>query len=93
VAQWLNTELLVPFSHNVRTRQNDDDIEAIAESMREKGFLPEKPLLVRNQGDRFEIVGGHTRHAAAKRAGLERVLCVVRDMDDVGQRGYAATLV
>jgi site-specific DNA-methyltransferase (adenine-specific) len=82
VAQWLNTELLVPFSHNVRTRQNDDDIEAIAESMREKGFLPEKPLLVRNQGDRFEIVGGHTRHAAAKRAGLERVLCVVRDMDD-----------
>ena len=63
VAQWLNTELLVPFSHNVRTRQNDDDIEAIAESMREKGFLPEKPLLVRPQGDRFEIVGGHTRHA------------------------------
>ena len=82
VAQWLNTELLVPFSHNVRTRQNDDDIEAIAASMREKGFLPEKPLLVRQQGDRFEIVGGHTRHAAAKRAGLERVLCVVRDMDD-----------
>lgn len=82
VAQWLNTELLVPFSHNVRTRQNDDDIEAIAESMREKGFLPEKPLLVRPQGDRFEIVGGHTRHAAAKVAGLERVLCVVREMDD-----------
>lgn len=82
VAQWLNTELLVPFSHNVRTRQNDDDIEAIAASMREKGFLPEKPLLVRPQGERFEIVGGHTRHAAAKRAGLERVLCVVRDMDD-----------
>lgn len=82
VAQWLNTELLVPFSHNVRTRQNDDDIEAIAASMREKGFLPEKPLLVRPQGDRFEIVGGHTRHAAAKVAGLERVLCVVREMDD-----------
>lgn len=82
VAQWLNAELLVPFSHNVRTRQNDDDIEAIAASMREKGFLPEKPLLVRPQGGRFEIVGGHTRHAAAKRAGLERVLCVVRDMDD-----------
>lgn len=82
VAQWLNTELLVPFSHNVRTRQNDEDIEAIAASMREKGFLPEKPLLVRPQGERFEIVGGHTRHAAAKLAGMERVLCVVRDMDD-----------
>ena len=82
VAQWLNTELLVPFSHNVRTRQNDDDIEAIAASMREKGFLPEKPLLVRPQGERFEIVGGHTRHAAAKLAGMERVLCVVRAMDD-----------
>lgn len=27
-------------------------------------------------------MGGHTRHAAAKLAGIERVLCVVRAMDN-----------
>lgn len=80
--QWIDTARLVPFSRNVRTQQIDADVEIIAQSMREKGYLLEKPILARPHGDGFEIVGGHTRFAAAKRAGLERVLCVVSDLDD-----------
>ena len=80
--QWIDTARLVPFSRNVRTQQIDADVDIIAQSMREKGYLLEKPMLVRPHGDGFEIVGGHTRFAAAKRAGLERVLCVVSDLDD-----------
>lgn len=75
--QWIDTARLVPFSRNVRTQQIDADVEIIAQSMREKGYLLEKPMLARPHGDGFEIVGGHTRFAAAKRAGLERVQSVV----------------
>ena len=30
----------------------------------------------------YQIIGGHTRYQAAKMAGLEKVLCVVEEMDD-----------
>lgn len=80
--QWIETARLVPFSRNVRTQQIDEDVDSIAQSMREKGYLPEKPMLVRPLGNGFEIIGGHTRFAAAKRAGIERVLCAVCDLDD-----------
>lgn len=80
--QWIDTARLVPFVRNIRTVLVDADVDDIAQSMREKGYLLEKPMLVRPQGDGFEIIGGHTRFAAAKRAGLERVLCVVSALND-----------
>ncbi len=80
--QWIDTARLVPFSRNLRTQQIDADVDAIAQSMREKGYLLEKPMLVRPRGEGFEIIGGHTRFAAAQRAGLERVLCAVCELDD-----------
>jgi ParB-like chromosome segregation protein Spo0J len=50
--------------------------------MRERGFDPAHALLVRRQGEGFEILAGHHRAAAARDAGLDAVPCWVRELDD-----------
>jgi len=53
-------------------------IDELAASIREVGIL--QPLVVtRNGNDRYRIVVGHRRHAAAKKAKLTTVPCIVRD--------------
>ena len=52
------------------------------EPMKAEGYRMEKPMLVRPFDGVYQIIGGHTRHQAAQMAGLEKVLCVVEEMDD-----------
>ena len=55
-------------------------LEALAESIRQAGVL--QPLLVVENGARYRIVAGERRYRAARRAGLQSVPCVVRDMTE-----------
>ena len=52
----------------------------MAESIRRNGIL--NPLLVRRMGERYQILGGHTRKAAAAKIGYTELPCVVMDVDD-----------
>jgi ParB/RepB/Spo0J family partition protein len=57
----------------------------LGESMKQSGQL--EPALVRphsleGERNRFEIVFGERRYRAAKKAGLETLLCLVRDIPD-----------
>lgn len=59
------------------------DAETIAElsaSIADKGVL--QPLLVRPQGDAYEIVAGERRFRAAQEAGLTQVPVVIKELDD-----------
>jgi ParB family chromosome partitioning protein len=68
----------------------DEDLERLAESMKTVGLL--QPIVVTPRGGGgWLIVAGHRRHAAAGKAGLVEVPCVVRTLDD-SQR-MAAMLV
>lgn len=61
----------------------DDDPEALAElaaSIAEHGVL--QPLLVRQVKNRWEVVAGRRRLAAARDAGLEHVPCVARQLSN-----------
>jgi site-specific DNA-methyltransferase (adenine-specific) len=78
---WIVVDQLVPHPRNPR-RGQPDKLEAIATSMKEEGYRMEKPMLVRPFESGYQIIGGHTRHQAAIMAGLEKVLCVVEEMDD-----------
>src|ERR1700733_9465237 len=76
--QHLHVSRLTPHPANVR----DDlgDLTDLADSIREHGIL--QPIVVQSVpagGGQFQIVAGHRRYAAARKAGLDMVPVVIRD--------------
>jgi len=75
-----SVDQLVPSRHQPRQAMGEKALEELAESIRRTGVL--QPILVRALGEKLEIVVGHRRWEAAKRAGLRAVPVVVRDLDE-----------
>ncbi len=67
---------------NPRREFDPDQLEELANSVREKGVM--QPLLVRptQEPNQFEIIAGERRWRAAQKAGLHDVPVIVRDVDD-----------
>jgi len=63
-------------------RKDFGDLSEMVASVKEKGIL--EPILVRAQGDKFQIIAGERRYQAAKRVGLGRVPCIEVDVDHRG---------
>ena len=61
-------------------RQVMGDLSELIASIGEKGII--EPLVVRQRGDRFQIVAGERRYQASVQAGLHELPVVVRDVDD-----------
>ncbi len=61
-------------------RQVMGDLSELIASIAEKGVI--EPLVVRQRGDRFQIIAGERRYQAAVRAGLHELPVVVREVDD-----------
>jgi ParB family chromosome partitioning protein len=61
-------------------RQVMGDLSELIASISEQGIL--EPLLVRQRGDRFQIVAGERRYQAAVQVGLQELPVVIRDVDD-----------
>jgi ParB family chromosome partitioning protein len=61
-------------------RQVMGDLSELIASIVEKGIL--EPLVVRQRGDRFQIIAGERRYQAAVQAGLRDLPAVIRDVDD-----------
>lgn len=71
---------LVPGRFQPRSRMAPDALEALAASIREEGVL--SPIIVRRLDAGYEIVAGERRFQAAKKAGLDTIPAIVRDLDD-----------
>ena len=69
-----------PNPNQPRTHFNETELEELSESIRAHGVL--QPLLVRKDGDGYEIIAGERRYQASKIAGLEEVPVVIKDVDD-----------
>ena len=81
---------LVPFDGHPYKVEDNADMEALTESIRENGIL--NPLIVRpeeNDPCRYEIISGHRRAHAARLAGIEQVPAFVYPIS----RDEAAVLV
>ena len=61
-------------------RQAMGDLSELIASIAEKGII--EPLIVRQRGERYQIVAGERRYQAAVRAGLNELPVVLRDVDD-----------
>nr|WP_275974872.1 ParB/RepB/Spo0J family partition protein [Thermus thermophilus] len=82
---FLPLDLLVP---SPQPRKRFENLEALAESIREKGVL--QPLLVRPLGDgRYAIVAGERRYRAARMAGLSEVPVRVVELSEKEARLFA----
>jgi ParB family chromosome partitioning protein len=73
-------EAIEPNPYQPRTDFSDPELEAMAQSIKEKGVLT--PLLVTRKGEGYQLIAGERRWRAAQRAGLDRVPVVVREASD-----------
>lgn len=71
---------IVPNPHQPRAHFDEENLAALAASVRELGVL--QPVLVRPAGEGYELIAGERRWRAARRAGLARIPAVVRTVDD-----------
>jgi ParB family chromosome partitioning protein len=64
-----------------RTRMDEASLDELAASIKSQGVM--QPILVRPiDGGRFEIIAGERRWLAARRAGLDEIPALVRDVPD-----------
>ena len=61
-------------------RQVMGDLSELMASIAEKGIL--EPLVVRQRGERFQIVAGERRYQAAIQVGLRELPVVIREVDE-----------
>lgn len=89
---WLEVVDLQPHPNN--PRKDLGDLEELTESVKANGILQNLtvvPLVKQENGAEwtkgYRVIIGHRRLAAAKRAGLEKVPCVIASMDERQQLG------
>jgi ParB family chromosome partitioning protein len=72
-------EQISPNAHNPRRAMDDERIDELAASIRDRGLL--QPIRVRRDAatGRFVIVAGHRRYEAHKRNGAKEILAIVAD--------------
>ena len=79
----VSIELLTPSPYQPRRVFNEDALNDLVESIREKGVL--QPLLVRKNpkdSNCYEIIAGERRFRASKKAGLTQIPVIIKDFDD-----------
>lgn len=76
----LSVELIDRNPHQPRQDFDPSEIHSLAESLRKHGLL--QPVVVRRQGERYQLVAGERRLRAAQQAGWADVPVKVIDADD-----------
>ena len=72
---------LKPFKNHPYRLYDDAKMAELAESIRENGVI--SPILIRpTEGPNYEIVSGHNRVEACRRAGIKTIPAIIREMDD-----------
>lgn len=75
----IEVDKIIPNPYQPR-KQFDDDIEGLAESIRQNGLL--QPLTVRKNNEKYELVAGERRLRAVKSLGFETVQCIIIDITE-----------
>ncbi len=77
---YVQTTQIRPNPFQPREEFNEDTINELAQSIKEKGVI--QPLLVRRVGDNYELIAGERRLRAAKSLGHKDIPVLIRNVDD-----------
>ncbi|MFA4992587.1 MAG: ParB/RepB/Spo0J family partition protein [Candidatus Omnitrophota bacterium] len=77
---YLQSEQIKPNPFQPREDFDQQSIEELAQSIKEKGVI--QPLLVRRRGDNYELIAGERRFRAANILNLKEIPVIVRDVSD-----------
>lgn len=73
----VSLSLVEPNRKQPRKSFNEDKLEELADSIKQQGVLI--PLMVRHNGNMFEIIAGERRWRASKKAELKEIPVIIRD--------------
>ena len=73
-------ELIRPNPFQPRQRFSEEELAELSNSIEQQGII--QPLLVRRSESGFELITGERRLRAAKRAGLQQVPVVIKEIND-----------
>ena len=76
----VQSELIRPNPFQPREDFDNTSIEELAQSIKEKGII--QPLLVRRQGDFYELIAGERRLRACKLLNIKEIPIIVREAED-----------
>ena len=78
----ISIDKLHPFENHPYKVQDNEDMETLAESIKEHGIV--SPVIVRpleNTTDEYEIISGHRRVMASRKAGITEVPALIVSLD------------
>jgi ParB family transcriptional regulator, chromosome partitioning protein len=76
----IDIDLIEPSPYQPRTRFKEEALAELTRSIQASGII--QPLVVRPVGSRYQLIAGERRWRAAQRAGLTRVLAIIRHVPD-----------
>ena len=76
----LNINDIMPNRFQPREIFDEQALNELALSIKEHGVI--QPIIVRKNGDKYEIIAGERRYRASKLAGLETIPAIIRDFTD-----------
>lgn len=75
----LDIELVAPNKDQPRQRFEKEALGELAKSIEMYGII--QPIVVRKNGDRYQIIAGERRWRAAKKACLKKIPCIIKQVD------------
>lgn len=76
----LDVSSIMPNPFQPREAIDQNSLEELVQSIKEKGVI--QPILVRQKGDRYELIAGERRLCAAKLLNLKEIPTIVREASD-----------
>ncbi|MCX5703714.1 MAG: ParB/RepB/Spo0J family partition protein [Candidatus Omnitrophica bacterium] len=77
---YVQTDQIKPNPFQPREDFDQQSIEELAQSIKEKGVI--QPLLVRQRGEHYELIAGERRIRAAKLLSLKEIPIIIKDVED-----------
>ncbi len=77
---YLHLEDIIPNRFQPRQVFDEKALKELAVSIKEHGVI--QPIIVRNIGNKYEIIAGERRYKASAMAGLTTIPAIIRNLDD-----------